>query len=327
MPFQDGAGQASGLSTLTGDAALLLGPGGVASGAALTSGANNLLLAPGGQAFGQANVSGQANLIGVLAGQAQGEATVIGDYRVNASGIAAGEGLLTGTGSILHGGQGTAAGETTLSGTGGLIILVTGKTAGEGDTSFDISVTTDGHASGLATVHGTGLRILHVTGRIFGSSRMVFSYPLPIFGRGTLVGHAVVDRIAPPINAIVAPSKCFRYLEHFQRGDLPIFLSNHAGPVSPVRVVFTLYWVRPDGSRLQVGPANRTPIRGVVGEFYATGRAGESGQPGEWVIRWEFQRTFQSATQCKEMSFRVLDAVLAANPQDATHRCRKFGWN
>lgn len=123
----------------------------------------------------------------------------------------------------------------------------------------------------------------------------------------------------------MAPS--FRYLQAFQRGDLPLFVSDAEGPVSPYLVVFTMFFVRPDGSRAQVGPSYRTPVQGDVGEFYATGRAGESGQPGCWMIRWQYQRSFDSDVQCKDMYFRVLDAVQAADPRDTLQRCRKYGWN
>jgi hypothetical protein len=115
-------------------------------------------------------------------------------------------------------------------------------------------------------------------------------------------------------------------MEFFQRGDLAIYIRDAAGPVSPVRVVYTLYQKRPNGTRFQVGPS-RLPVKGDVGEYYATGRAGELGQPGDWVIVWEYQESPQFKAQTKEMTFRVLDAVMANDPMDATVRCRKYGWN
>ncbi len=128
-------------------------------------------------------------------------------------------------------------------------------------------------------------------------------------------------------SAICPEPKTFRYLHVFQRGDLPIYVFDSTGPVVPARIVFTLFFVRPNGALKQVGPLHRTPVAGMAGEFYATGRAGESDQPGCWVIRWEFQRTLNDAIQIKEMAFQVLDAALASDPQDITVRCRKFGWN
>jgi hypothetical protein len=128
-------------------------------------------------------------------------------------------------------------------------------------------------------------------------------------------------------SAICPEPKTFRYLHVFQRGDLPIYVFNATGPVVPERIVFTVYFVRPGGALKQVGPPRRTPVAGMEGEFYATGRAGESDQPGCWMIRWEFQRTLSEAVQTKDMYFQVLDAVLANDPRDTTPRCRKYGWN
>lgn len=128
-------------------------------------------------------------------------------------------------------------------------------------------------------------------------------------------------------SALCPEPKTFRYLHNFQRGDLPIYVFDSAGPVVPARVVFTLFFVRPDGSLKRVGPEFRTPVPGMAGEFYATGRAGESDQPGCWLIRWEFQRALCEVVRTKDMSFRVLDAVVANDPTDVTVRCRKFGWN
>lgn len=330
MPIWDGAGQASGAGTLAGGAGSLhIAAGGSApGGSGSTPATPTLFVGPGGVAAGLAGGQADANLVGVLAGLAAGAATVLGDYRPNGSGQASGFGLLAdASGQLIHGGTGTAAGTGQATGTAGLVLIVTGIVHGQSELDYDYFVDSDGTTGGVATVTGSGLRIVVAQGRIAGTSLMVFSYPLPIFGQGTLTGMPVVDHVPPPISAIVGPPKCFRYLQHFQRGDLPIYISNHAGPVSPVRVVYTLFQVRPDGSRRQVGPAHRKPVQGVVGEFYATGRAGESGQPGVWVIVWEFQRTFQSAIQCKEMCFQVLDAVLATDPRDVTPRCRKYGWN
>lgn len=128
-------------------------------------------------------------------------------------------------------------------------------------------------------------------------------------------------------SAICPEPKSFRYLHVFQRGDLSIYICNADGPVAPVRVVFTLYFIRPNGSLKRVGPENRTPVSGMAGEYYASGRAGESDQPGCWLIRWEFQHQLCEVIQTKDMYFQVLDAVFAADPRDTTIRCRKYGWN
>lgn len=327
MPFVDGSGHAFGVGAAHAVGVLRYGARGLSAGVGVAVGRGALRFGPLGHAAGLATGLSHGTLHGVFAGHAFGLATVHGDYRVNASGHAFGVGAATGHGFIIYHGVGHAQGTSGGTARGGRLLIFTGQAHGLGRMSFDQFIDSPGAAHGFATVSGAGQRIILARGFIFGTSKMTFSYPLPIFGKGTLVGYPVVDRVLPAINSIVGPTKCFRYLDHFQRGDLPIFISTCAGPVTPVRVSFTLFQLRPDGSRIQAGPACRKPVSGVVGEFYATGRAGESGQPGQWIIRWEFQQTFQSAIQVKEMCFQVLDAVAARDPRDVTQRCRKFGWN
>jgi hypothetical protein len=74
----------------------------------------------------------------------------------------------------------------------------------------------------------------------------------------------------------------------FQSGDLPIFFSNAKGPVDPYRVTYTFKYT-PQGSECSkvVGVADRTPVNTGVGSYYATGVAGECGQPGSWSICWK----------------------------------------
>lgn len=329
MALLDGSGQVDGTSSAAATAALYLAPSGTADGSSVTSNPEAFLLFGGsGVASGVAGGSGDANLDGVLAGVVQGQATVSGETHPFASGTASGSGSLADApGVLLHGGTGTVDGLATVTGAAGLIIPSTGIAEGSGELLFASTIDVSGVISGKATVLGSGLKYINVKGLIFGTSGMVFSAPLPIYGKSTMVGEPVVDRVPLPVNAIVAPPKCFRYMANFQRGDLPIFICDRAGPVSPVRVYYTLFQRRPNGTVFQVGPSRRTPAQGVVGEYYATGRAGESGQPGQWMIRWEFQRNFQSVTQIKEMDFQVLDAVLANNPRDVTPRVKKYGWN
>jgi len=62
----------------------------------------------------------------------------------------------------------------------------------------------------------------------------------------------------------------------------------------------------------------------VIGEFYVTGLAGEGGQPGDWLIRWEVQNSAGAHIQTIEQRFQVLDAV-AVSPRDG-HRVNKHGW-
>lgn len=170
-----------------------------------------------------------------------------------------------------------------------------------------------GTAAGVASGSGSSLMLLSGTGTVRTTT--------------FLHGFPVVECVPLPVNAIVSPTKTFSYMQPLERGDLPIFISLPVGPVSPYRISYTLFEIRPDNSLRQAGASGRAPVPGVVGEYYATGRAGDLGQPGRWMIRWEFQHTPSSPVQVKEMCFRVEDAVLAKSPSDVTVRVQKYGWN
>ena len=205
--------------------------------------------------------------------------------------------------------------------------LSSGTAEGSSGLDWDYFVNGAGTAAGQTTMTGAGFRTLIVRGYIRGTSQFLWSgVPLPIYGQSTMFGEPVVDHHLPAVQATVAPPKGFRYLQLLQRGDQPIYLCSKSGPVSPVWLGFTMYQVLRCGARKRIGPFRRTPVKGLVGEFYAVGRAGESGQPGNWVIVWEWRQNFNGALQSKEMEFQVLDAVAAADPKDLTVRCRKYGW-
>jgi hypothetical protein len=172
-------------------------------------------------------------------------------------------------------------------------------------------------ASGTAagTSSGTGSTIAGISGNAVAP------------GAGSMYGIPSVVCVPPPVETTFPKPQTFRYLEPIDRGDLAIYYSTCSGPVDPVRVVYSVFEIRPDGSLKQVGPLERIPAHGAVGEYYATGRAGECGQPGKWLIRWEAQLSFSSEPLVKEMCFRVQDAVLANSPDDITCRAVKYGWN
>ena len=119
----------------------------------------------------------------------------------------------------------------------------------------------------------------------------------------------------------------------FQPHDLPIYvfrkgMDEDGEPikrsVGPYSVTYTLYQVR--NSFLQrVGPLNHKPVPGPeLGHFFVSGVVGEGGQPGIWMVRWNVQETFNSATITKDYYFEVLDAVAAG---DLAGRGNKRGWN
>jgi hypothetical protein len=229
---------------------------------------------------------------------------------------------------VVHGASCAVSGDASLDGAAGKLQIATGQIHGTSLVEWNYFENGEGLIDGQATVTGSGSRIVTATGRVWGTSSLNWiGAPLPIHGTSVMVGHAVVDHQLPAVRAIVSPPKSFRYLQHLQRGDLPVYICDRSGPVGPVWVRFTMYQVLCCGARKQIGPGRRVPVQGEVGEFYAVGRAGEQGQPGNWVIVWEWRRTIHSATQSKEMEFQVLDAVLAADPRDVIVRHRKYGWN
>lgn len=308
MAVLDGAGSIEGAATATASGSLFA----TFSGAAAASGAGE----------------GSGTLEGILEGFATGTSLVWGETHPFGAGAALGAGVLNpSTANILAGASGVAAGTSVVGGSAGVLILSSGHASGQGTLAWNYLVDGAGIATGASSMTGAGFKYVTAVGRMLGTSRMVWSYPMPMRGRSVMVGHAEVVCVPPLLRTNCTPPKTLRYLELIQRGDLAIYISDRQGPVSPVRVTYTMYWVRANGTRLQVGPADRIPARGAVGEFYATGRAGEQGQPGNWVIKWSFQYSFQSSVQTKEQCFCVKDAVLAADPRDTTVRVRKMGWN
>jgi hypothetical protein len=187
------------------------------------------------------------------------------------------------------------------------------------DASATISGTSPMTASALVAVTGIGV--------FQGGSSFRYSVPLVIAGSSFMSMATQVDTHLPPIRAITMAGKTFSWLQLLQRGDLSVFICDALGPVIPFAIKYRLIQVRLNGSRQAVGPRERTPVPGVAGEFYATGRAGEHGQPGQWIVEWTFQRASQSEVQVVELPYMVLDAVLSGDPLDVTCRKVKFGWN
>lgn len=110
----------------------------------------------------------------------------------------------------------------------------------------------------------------------------------------------------------------------FQRGDLPLYVMDNAGnPVSPQKVTFTIYRYDRNGTAVQIGPADRTPVNVGVGEYYVTGIAGDcGGQPGDYFVKWTYQYNLSSPLTSDVMGFKVF------NPSD--YLCKtegKWGWD
>lgn len=220
-----------------------------------------------------------------------------------------------------------------LEGAGGILAAVgVGRLASarfDGVGTLEWAYTQDaaGTFAGTSLASGSAHVARGAVGVFLGSSRFRHSAPLTIAGSSSMSVVPVVDRHLPPIRAITMGPKTFGWQQVLQRGDLSVFICDAAAPVVPVIISYRLIQVRLNGSRQPVGPRERTPVAGMPGEFYVTGRAGEHGQPGQWIVEWTFQRTRCSAPQVVELPFMVLDAVMATVPGDRTCRKIKFGWN
>lgn len=129
----------------------------------------------------------------------------------------------------------------------------------------------------------------------------------------------------------------------FQRGDLPLFVTDLSGnPVTPYSVRYTMFY-KPKNATcfVRVGPKDRVPVTVGVGEFYATGVAGQCGQPGDWCVEWKTQEVFEGPVIADKFCFKVFDsaqycatlstgACPSVNTPACTCKvpcsCAKFGW-
>ena len=220
--------------------------------------------------------------------------------------------------------SGTSAGSGVLTGTAGVLQLLSGTAAGLG--TFGIPPQTgSGTTAGAATVTGDASRIIGAAGAARGSGVLGWTGPLPMYGTSALTGN-LVSEVAPlPISAS-STTKALRWGETFQEDDLVLTLRAGGLPVMVQSVSYTLYQVV-NGYPHRVGPPIRVPGTSGLGVFYAIGKIGEGGQPGDWVVLWRYQRFSFSGIIEVEFPFTVQDAVLAADPHDSTVRIEKYGWN
>lgn len=217
-------------------------------------------------------------------------------------------------------------GTSTMVGSGGTNYLSTLQVQGSSLLLWDTQEAS-GTASGTSTASLSAVRVRNARGVARGTSSLTYSTLLPIRGQSFMAAHFEVQR--PQLKGITLGPKTFRWLQLWQRGDLSIFLCNPSGGIIvPELIVYSLIYIRPDGSRKYIQPLHRVPVRGAQpGEFYVVGLAGQGGQPGSWAIEWKVQRSSSEPLQTIEMLFCVLDGVLARDPNDLTDRKVKFGWN
>jgi hypothetical protein len=115
----------------------------------------------------------------------------------------------------------------------------------------------------------------------------------------------------------------FRWGYVFQRGDLPIFITDPAGnPADPFKITYSLSF-QPKGAPCPrpAGPCDRVPVHADVGEYYVSGVAGQCGQPGQWFVDWKYQESFGSQLIADRMGFQVFDTAQLAPVTYVSYPC------
>lgn len=258
---------------------------------------------------------------------------------INGTGIAtAAPALIVGPGATAQG-AGVVANQVTLgvelddaltgtsTVTGGTehVYIFSGTAKGSGVLTDDTLGLLTGTALGVATVTGSVLRIVNVSGYISGAGQFVISAPEPLHGVAIVTAHMEVIHHRPPLSCPTIPVAAFQWGQVFQKLDLCISVTdNVCNPIGPVNISYTLFRVVKGCQLHQAGCADRVPVMCKVGTYYVTGCAGEGGQPGLWVVRWKYQRSFADPVIEKDMCYQVLDGVLS--PRDTTDRNCKYGW-
>jgi hypothetical protein len=205
-----------------------------------------------------------------------------------------------------------------------------GQVVGFGGVADQLTLYSAGNTTGQGSLSGYLVRTSSIRGSTVGSGSAFESCPEALMGKGSITAFFTVDRVPCPIACTTLPTtKTFRWGHTFVRGDLMLILRESNGnPFAPIIVLFRMFRVLNGGGLQPVGPFNRRPaVCGKsLGVYYATGTAGELGQPGDWIIEWRWQRSTFSPTHTERYSFRVLDAVLDTSIPDKTCRVQKYGW-
>jgi len=181
--------------------------------------------------------------------------------------------------------------------------------------------------TGQATVTADGQRVVPSRVLLRGYGEILHRMVV-LVGRSRVIPNPFVESTSL-VEATASGALVLRWNQLLQITDLTLCLRDGNGPIHPVSVSYVMYYRRPDedGSLRRAGPSIRYPVRASLGRFYATGRAGEFGQPGEWVIKWSFQRNHYDPVEHATHCFQVQDAVLRDCPCDITDRVSKTGWS
>lgn len=212
-----------------------------------------------------------------------------------------------------------------------LTMLLSGQY--EGSTTLDDGTFEylSGDTAGNTSLSTTNARlVLNLSGATYGATNLGNSNPLPIVGHTALASYMeIVSGISVAQLCTCDEGKVFRWGHVFTRFDLPLYIKDSSCtlPRGPFEVTYAMYRLLGNGIYQLAGPSCRTPVNQRVGEYYATGTAGEFGQPGDWQIRWSIRRSFNDPVVTKTYSFRVVDSVSSAIPGDPTDRKIKYGWS
>lgn len=245
---------------------------------------------------------------------------------IDVAGSVTGSGGISGTVLLRHLFGASFGGTGTVSGAAQRVLVFSGSPSGSASITDQFLFKASGSFSGTATVTGNATRIRSVGGYSFGSGAFKVSLPEPIQGIGTLLGLIEVTCVPPPV-CPPTPRTTVRWSQVLGNGDLVLCLTDKRGnPVGPVFIGYTLFQVVRGCQLHQVGCSDRRPATAKLGTYYVTGTAGEEGQPGSWVIRWRFRRSFAEPIVEQDFCFRVVDAVLCPVPGDTLCRVCKYGW-
>lgn len=265
-------------------------------------------------------------------GAAVGSATVTGSlavlYGLSEAMSGSSSASLSGQ-SVQHDVVETITGLANVSGNPQGVFNVSGFTQGQGSATVATVIDADGLALGGSSVTGNAFRIIGVQGFTFGGSLTTLSVPEPIIGVAVVTAHMEVIHVGYPICETPQVHNRFRWGHQFGQGDLDIcVVGSNGNPLGPVCITFTMFQIQRGCQPLQKGPSGRHPGKtSRVGCYYATGTAGECGQPGLWLIRWRYQGTFGGPWIEKDCYFYVLDSVLCPVPGDTLPRECKYGWD